>query len=340
MLILGIESSCDETAAAVVEDGRRIVSNVVASQQHLHSKYGGVVPEIACRAHIEAIIATIDEALDEAGITLDDIHGVAVANRPGLIGALLIGLIAAKSIAWSRNIPLCAVSHIQGHVYANVLHEPDLPLPFVALIASGGHTTLAMCRSFTEMEVIGSTADDAAGEAFDKAAKVMELGYPGGPVIDRLARDGDPAAFDLPRTYLDPGSLDFSFSGIKTAVLYAWRGQPGKTRGKNTPASGSSPQALPDMAASFQEAVVSVLVDKTIAAARQQGVKRIVVGGGVACNSRLREALTQAAETENISVHLPPPGLCTDNAAMIAGLAFHHLAAGITSPLDVDAFSR
>jgi len=340
LLILGIESSCDETAAAVVEDGRRIMSNVVASQQHLHRKYGGVVPEIACRAHVEAIVATLDDALAEADVTLDDIHGVAVANRPGLIGALLIGLTAAKSIAWARDIPLAAVSHIHAHLYANILNEPGLPMPFVGLIASGGHTSIALCRSVMDMEIIGSTTDDAAGEAFDKVAKILELGYPGGPIIDRLARDGDPTVFNLPRTYLDPGSLDFSFSGIKTAVLYAWRGQPGRIRGTDGSKGAASPEAVPDMAASFQEAVVQVLVDKTLDAAVRHGVSNVAIGGGVACNSRLREVLTQKAKTENITVHVPPPALCTDNAAMVAGLAYHYVSSGLTAPLDVDAFSR
>ena len=339
MLVLGIESSCDETAAAVVEDGRRVLSNVVASQAHLHKKYGGVVPEIACRAHIEAIVATVDEALAEANVTLDDIGGIGVANRPGLIGALLIGLTAAKAIAWARQLPLAAVNHLHAHLYANILHEPALPMPFVALIASGGHTSIALCRSLADIKVLGATMDDAAGEAFDKAAKIMGLGYPGGPVIDELARGGDPTRFDLPRTYLKPGSLDFSFSGIKTAVLYAWCGQPGRRRGTAKPPA-ASPEAVPHMAASFQEAVVCVLVDKTFDAARRMGVAHIAAGGGVACNSRLREALTQRGEAENITVHLPPPVLCTDNAAMVAGLAWHALAAGRTDPLDIDAFSR
>jgi N6-L-threonylcarbamoyladenine synthase len=333
VLILGIETSCDETAAAVVEDGRRIVSSVVASQEHLHRKYGGVVPEIACRAHVEAIVATIDEAMAKAHLALDHLHGVAATNRPGLIGALLIGLTAAKAIAWAKGLPFCAVSHIHAHIYASVLHEPDLPRPFVALVASGGHTTIALCRSPIEIELLGSTTDDAAGEAFDKVAKLLELGYPGGPIIDQLAREGCRDAFELPRTYLEPGSLDFSFSGVKTAVLYRWRGQ-------NALGVACSPDQKPDMAASFQEAVVRVLVDKTLAAARQKGVRDVAVGGGVACNSRLREALVDAAGTDGLRVHFPPPALCTDNAAMIAGLAYHYLAAGRSSALHVDAYSR
>jgi N6-L-threonylcarbamoyladenine synthase len=340
VLILGIETSCDETAAAVVEDGRRILSSVIASQTHLHRKYGGVVPEIACRAHIEAIVATVDEALARAAVTLDALHGVAVTNRPGLIGALLIGLTAAKSIAWARGLPLCTVNHIHGHIYASLLERPDLPRPFVALVASGGHTTLALCRSAHDIDLVGSTTDDAAGEAFDKVAKILDLGYPGGPAIDRLARCGDPGRFDLPRTYLEPGSLDFSFSGIKTAVLYTWQGQPGRRRALGDHAPACSPDAKHDLAASFQEAVVRVLVDKTLAAARRHRAGQVVVGGGVACNSRLRESLTEAAKPENISVHFPSPGLCTDNAAMIAGLGYHHLAAGRTAPLGVDAYSR
>jgi len=332
MKVLGIESSCDETAVAVVEDGRHILSNIVASQQQLHRKYGGVVPEIAARAHIEAILPVLDEALDAAGATFDDIDVIAVTDRPGLVGALLIGISAAKAIAWARQKPLVAVDHVRAHIYAYRLQSDERIYPCVGLIASGGHTLLTYSESETECKILGTTNDDAAGEAFDKVASILELGYPGGPVIDRLAKQGNPEAFKFPRSYLEPGSLNFSFSGIKTAVLYHWKGQDGK---KQPPPEVRG--SIEDVAASFQEAVVDVLVDKTMLAAEQSGVNRIIIGGGVACNSRLRETMQSAADARGFKLFIPSVSLCTDNAAMTAGLGYHIAQAGEFASLDLEA---
>jgi len=361
MRILGIETSCDETAAAVVEDGRQVLSDVVASQQELHRKYGGVVPEIASRAHIEAILPVLDKALNDAGVTLDQIDAVAVSNRPGLVGALLIGVSAAKSIAWATHKPLIAVDHVRAHLYAYSLQSSSPPapspsmergirgeavspsphlergqggevFPCVALIASGGHTLIFYAESPTQARILGSTTDDAAGEAFDKVASILELGYPGGPIIDRIAREGNPKAVDFPRSYLQPGSLDFSFSGVKTAVLYYWKGP-------NVP--GSKPPAnrapLVDVVASLQEAIVDVLVDKTMLAAEKTGARRVLIGGGVACNSRLRTKMKAAADSRRLTLLIPPPRYCTDNAAMVAGLAFHLARENQYATLDLEA---
>ncbi|MBL7224422.1 MAG: tRNA (adenosine(37)-N6)-threonylcarbamoyltransferase complex transferase subunit TsaD [Candidatus Brocadiae bacterium] len=336
MRILGIETSCDETAAAVVDDGARIASSVVASQEHLHSKYGGVVPEIACRAHVEAITPIIDEALERAGTALGQLDAIAVTTCPGLIGSLLIGLAAAKTLSWLLGLPLAAVNHIYAHLYAPALDEP-LPYPVCGLIASGGHTILLRADSPIAVEVLGTTTDDAAGEAFDKAAAVLGLGYPGGPLIDQAARTGDPTAIRFPRTLLEPHSLDFSFSGIKTAVLYHCMGQNARGRHDVPP---PPPEAVPDIAASFQEAVVDVLVTKSLRAVDRCGARTLVVGGGVACNSRLRAKLAEAADAEGIALRFAPPALCTDNAAMVAGLAEHLLAAGRVAGPDVTAVSH
>jgi len=334
MLILGIETSCDETAAAVVDDGERIRSSVVASQEHLHAKYGGVVPEIACRAHVEAIVPTIDQALERAGAALDALDAVAVTTRPGLIGALLIGVAAAKTLSWLLGRPLVAVNHIEAHLYAPALEAP-LSYPLVGLIASGGHTAILYATSPIDTEVMGTTTDDAAGEAFDKAASVLGLSYPGGPAIDRAARGGNPHAIEFPRTLLEPGSFDFSFSGIKTAVLYHCQGQ--NARGRGTPPPRD---AVPDLAASFQEAVVDVLVEKSIRAALSRGVGTLVAGGGVACNSRLRVRLAEEAAKVGLKLRYAPPALCTDNAAMVAGLAAHLLRAGRLAEPDVTAVAH
>jgi len=344
MILLGIESSCDETAAAVVADGRLVLSNVVASQTELHRKYGGVVPEIASRAHIEAIVPVIDQALADAGVDLDAIDAIAVCNRPGLVGALLIGVSAAKAIAWARNKPLVAVDHVRAHIYAYSLRDKaaagpvgnsretdEQVFPCVVLVASGGHTLILHAASPTKCTILGSTTDDAAGEAFDKAAKVLGLGYPGGPVIDRIAREGDPTAVDFPRSYLKPGSLDFSFSGLKTAVLYYWKGQNGRGR------EPSERVPLPDVVASLQEAIVDVLVDKTMFAAERTRAARVMLGGGVACNSRLRAKMQQAADKLGVRLLLPPPKYCTDNAAMVAGLGYHLARAGRFAALDLEA---
>jgi N6-L-threonylcarbamoyladenine synthase len=297
-MILGIETSCDETAASVIDADGYIVSNVVASQVDLHAEYGGVVPEVASRRHLELVTPVIREALGDAGITLDDVKKIAVTQGPGLIGALLVGLAAAKAIAWSRRLPLVPVDHLQGHVASLYLQPTALEPPFLCLLASGGHTLLLDVRSHTEQQVIGTTLDDAAGEAFDKGARLLGLGYPGGREIDRLAREGDPAAYDFPVARV-PG-LDFSFSGLKTALLYATRDL--------TPDELAARRA--DLAASYQRAIVRALVGRVQEAAKQIGAATIAVVGGVAANSELRDSLPGAA--------LAPLPLCTDNAAMIA----------------------
>jgi N6-L-threonylcarbamoyladenine synthase len=335
MRILGIETSCDETAAAVVADGTRILSSIVASQEHLHAKYGGVVPEIACRAHVEAVVPTIDQALERADLHLADLDAIAVTTRPGLIGALLIGLSAAKTLSWLADRPLVAVNHIEAHLYAPALEAP-LGYPLVGLVASGGHTAILHATSPIDIEVLGTTTDDAAGEAFDKAAAILGLPYPGGPAIDRAAADGDPTAIAFPRTMLERESLDFSFSGIKTAVLYHCRGQNARGSEGKPPAAAE----VPDIAASFQEAVVDVLVAKAIRAALSRDVATLVAGGGVACNSRLRTRLADEASRVGLTLRFAPKALCTDNAAMVAGLAEHLLRAGRAAEPDVTAVAH
>jgi len=329
VLILGIESSCDETAAAVVADGREIRSSVVQSQIDLHRTYGGVVPELACRAHIETIQPVVEKALADAGIGLSDVDAIAVTNAPGLVGALLVGVSFAKSLALATGKPLVAVDHIHGHIYAVKLGCPALEYPCVSLVVSGGHTSLYLSKSEIEHERLGGTTDDAAGEAFDKVAKILELGFPGGPLIDRLSRGRDPSKVAFKRTV--PEGLDFSFSGIKTGVLYKVRGQDAKA------AMTLSEDERRDVAAGFQEAVVDVLVEQTLKACRKTRAFRIGVGGGVACNTRLREKLEAAAAREGYRCFFPPPVYCTDNAAMIAGLGWHLLKAGKTADLWLDA---
>lgn len=334
MIILGIETSCDETSAALVEDGNKVHSNIVASQQDLHSKFGGVVPEIACRAHTETIITVIDKALAEANIKLSDIDAISIANTPGLIGALLIGLTAAKTLSWLLKIPLIAVNHLHAHIYASKIENEHIEYPAISLVVSGGHTSLFLTHSETNYESIGGTIDDAAGEAFDKVGKILGLGYPAGPEIDAISQKGDEKATKFPRSYLKKGSLDFSFSGIKTAVLYHCTGQ----NSKNTSGIPKlTDQEIADIAASFQEAVVDVLVDKTIFAANKFFSRSIIIGGGVACNSRLRQKLTYAAKRHKIPLFYPSKKLCMDNAAMVAGLAFHKYEEGKFSSLEVEA---
>jgi N6-L-threonylcarbamoyladenine synthase len=334
--VLGIDTSCDETAAAVVLDGRTAQSNVVASQVELHARFGGVVPEIACRAHTENITRVIERALSDAGVALSGLDGVAVTNRPGLIGALLVGVNAAKAVALAADLPLVGVNHVEAHVFASVLESGEPEAPFVALVVSGGHTTLFLVHGPGRLEELGRTVDDAAGEAFDKASAALGLGYPGGPVIDRMAADGDPRAVAFRRPWLDPASLDFSFSGLKTAVLYHARGQDARGR-----ASGLRPEVdVRDVAASFQEAVVDVLVRKTLLAAERTGVRRVVLGGGVAANSRLRARFVEAAGAAGVGLVLPPRALCTDNAAMVAVVGSRRLAAGEDDGLGLDAYSR
>lgn len=333
--VLGIETSCDETAAAIVIDGRDVRSNVVASQIDLHAKYGGVVPEIASRAHIERLDSIIEEAMSIAGMSRHDMDAVAVTNRPGLVGALIIGVTAAKMLAWAWGKPLVGVDHIRAHAYSAAIAMDKPPWPAVALVVSGGHTSLFLVRSPMEIERLGATIDDAAGEAFDKVGTVLGLGYPGGPLVEKLARGGDPHAVDFPRTMLGHDSLDFSFSGIKTAVLYHIHG-PGKTSGG---LEKLSPQELSGIAASFQQAVVDVLVRKTMLAAEQTGVNTVTLGGGVAANKCLRTQLESACAERGLAFHAAQWAYCTDNAAMIAALGYHQLQAGQVAPLDLDAYA-
>ena len=335
-LVLGIETSCDETAAAVVVDGGDVRSNIVASQVDLHRKYGGVVPEIASRAHIERLDAVIEEAFSEAGCTGHDLDAIAVTQGPGLVGALLIGVTAAKTLSWAWNKPLVGVDHIRAHAYSPAIGLNSPPWPAVALIVSGGHTSLFQVNDPSSIERLGATTDDAAGEAFDKVAAILGLEYPGGPAIERIASNGNPQAVDFPRTMLAPDSLDFSFSGIKTAVLYHVHGQ-GQTTGGLEKLSG---QALADIAASFQQAVVDVLVRKTMLAVARTGLPTVVLGGGVAANRTLRNTLATVCRNRKLEFHAAAMDYCTDNAAMIAALGFHSFRAGDLAGLDLDAYAR
>ncbi len=335
MRILGIESSCDDTACAVVEDGERILSNVVSSQDKLHERFGGIVPEIACRAHIENILPVMQQALDDAGLDFSAVDAVAVTMTPGLIGALLVGLASAKAVSWALDLPLIAVNHLEAHVYGAWLSGEEPALPAVSLVASGGHTVLYLTEGPLSHRVLGSTTDDAAGEAFDKVANVLKLGFPGGPAIERAARSGDPEAVRLPRAWLDRDTLDFSFSGVKTAVLYHCLGQNASRRDMERAAY--TPQFVADVAASFQEAVVEVLAGKTRLAAEKTGASGVILGGGVGANNALRQRLLSELSPLGLPVVLTPPELCGDNAAMVAGLAYHLHAAGRTAPLSVEA---
>lgn len=330
MLVLGIESTCDETAAAVVADGVRVRSSVVASQVELHARYRGVVPEIASRAHIENILPVVIEALGNAGLKLADVEAVAVAHRPGLIGSLLIGVTAAKTLAWALGKPLIGVDHVHAHLYSVRLETGvQIPMPAVGLVCSGGHTALYRIGDFLDVELIGSTLDDAVGEAYDKVAAILGLGYPGGPVIDQLAQQGNPGAIRFPRSRLNRQSLDFSFSGLKTSVLYHVRGYQGRQR----EAVNLTPREIRDVAASFQAACVDVLVEKVRRAAGRCSARSVIIGGGVSANSGLRMAMSKFP----LPAFFPPMQYCTDNAAMVAALADVLLAAGRISPLDLDA---
>jgi N6-L-threonylcarbamoyladenine synthase len=326
MRLLAIESSCDETSAAVVQDGVEVMSNIIASQEAVHAPFGGVVPELASRRHLEVVSTVIEEALARASLTLDAIDGIAVTQGPGLAGALLVGISVAKAIAYARDLPLVGIHHIEGHLFA-VFLEKTVEFPFIALVVSGGHTHLYRVDGYGRYRTLGQTRDDAAGEAFDKVAKILGLPYPGGSVIDRLASAGDPEAVRLPRPLLHDGSCNFSFSGLKTAVMQALRKHPVDGEGR----------ALNDLCASFQAAVCEVLVEKTRAAIRETGISRLVVAGGVACNSGLRKGMSRLAEESGVELFIPSPILCTDNAAMIAVPAEFYLVNGVRNGHDMDA---
>jgi N6-L-threonylcarbamoyladenine synthase len=327
MIILAIESSCDDTGAALIEDGTSILSSTLSSQDEVHKRYGGVVPELASRRHLENIVPVIRGAIDEAHTSLADVDGVAVTRGPGLVGSLLVGIMAAKAIAHAKALPLVGVNHLMGHLLA-IFAEQAVAFPFVGMVASGGHTSLYLAEGFTGFRPLGRTRDDAAGEAFDKVAKYLGLGYPGGMVIEQLARSGDPEAISFPRAYIAKDSLDFSFSGIKTAVVNYVRAHP--------PSDGG----MADIAASFQEAVVDVLVDKIIWAAQRSKVDRVVVAGGVASNNRLRDRLQQEGEGLGIQAYFPSPPLCRDNAAMIGVAGYHLLKEGGGDGMAMGALSR
>lgn len=337
MVILGIESSCDETAASVVENGRHIMSNVVASQMAVHGPFGGVVPELASRKHVEAIISAIERALWESGLSWDDIDAIAVTRGPGLIGSLLVGISAAKALSYALGKPLIGVNHLEAHIQAAFIEDDPPDEPSVCLVVSGGHTALYYLKAIAKRpQYLGGTLDDAAGEAFDKVAKLLGLGYPGGAVIDRLSLSGNPNAFKFPRAYLDKDSYDFSFSGLKTAIVNFVKkfGNPGT--------DASVPYRLEDLVSSFQEAVVDVLISKTIMAAYNHKVKHIVVVGGVAANSRLRERFDEVSMENHWFLHIPPVSLCTDNAAMVAasGYSVWKREGFLMEPLALDAVSR
>jgi N6-L-threonylcarbamoyladenine synthase len=330
-VLLAIESSCDETSVAIVDRDRRVLANVIASQDDLHRRWGGVVPEVASRAHVERLLPCLKEALQQANCPLEKIIAVAAVTQPGLVGSLLVGLTAAKTLAWTLQIPLVAVNHIEAHLFACRWAANRDPFPAIGLVVSGGHTNLYDCRTSTDFELLGTTIDDAAGEAFDKAANLLGLGYPGGPALERTAKNGNATAIAFPRAFLHEKRLEFSFSGLKTALLYEAQGQPGA----RTPPPPLTPQRLADLAASYQEAVVDVLIAKCDQALRQQRRRVLCVGGGVAANGRLRERLESLAKDRNIDVWIAPREYCTDNAAM-AAIAWDLLDAGRTANLDVD----
>ena len=330
MLILGIDTSCDDTSASVVKDGRKILSNIVSSQSDIHTRYGGIVPELASRRHIEMIMPVVDEAIKQAGISLQDLSAVAVCKGPGLIGSLLIGCSFAKALCYCRNIPLVAVNHLEGHLLSVFLESPAPEFPFLSLIVSGGHTSLHIAEDYGRYIELGRTRDDAAGEAYDKVSKLLGLGYPGGPVLDRLAEKGDPRAIDFPRAYL-PESFDFSFSGLKTAVLQFLR----KEKLLDT-AMPPAPELLHNIAASFQAAVVDVLVRKTEWAVNKKWIRQVTLSGGVSANSGLRKKMLETGREKGFEVFVPPVSLCTDNAAMIAAAAHHHFIKKDFAGLDLN----
>ncbi|HBA64033.1 MAG TPA: tRNA (adenosine(37)-N6)-threonylcarbamoyltransferase complex transferase subunit TsaD [Lachnospiraceae bacterium] len=327
IFILAIESSCDETAAAVVKNGREVLSNVISSQIALHTLYGGVVPEIASRKHIEKINQVIEEALDQAEVTLDDLDAIGVTYGPGLVGALLVGVAEAKAIAYAKKLPLIGVHHIEGHISANYIENKELEPPFICLVVSGGHTHLVCVKDYGTYEILGRTRDDAAGEAFDKVARAIGLGYPGGPKIDKLAKEGNPNAIPFPRAHIEGAEYDFSFSGVKSAVLNYINGCQMK----------GIEYHKADIAASFQKAVTDVLVGNAMRAVETYGLKKLAIAGGVASNSSLREAMKQACEERGIEFYYPSPILCTDNAAMIGAAAYYEYLNGTRSGWDLNA---
>lgn len=333
MRVLAIETSCDDTGAAVVLNGRKILSNVVSSQVAVHQKYGGVVPELASRRHIESIVPVVTEALEAAKVTLKEINGIAVTQGPGLVGSLLVGLSFAKSLAFARGLPLVGVNHIEAHLSAIFLEKESPKFPFIGLVVSGGHTSLFRVDGFGKYKRLGQTRDDAAGEAFDKVAKLLGLGYPGGPIIDELAKTGNPKAIRFPRASLGKNSFDFSFSGLKTAVVNFVKAYP-------EPPGGYPENLIRDIVSSFQEAAVEVLVKKTLQAAQSQGLKRIVLSGGVAANQCLRQRIKEESFKQKLKVYLPSPPFCTDNAAMVGVVGYEYLKRGIRSPLSLNAFSN
>lgn len=327
ILILGIESSCDETAASVVKNGREMLSNIISSQIDIHTLYGGVVPEIASRKHVENINTVIKEALSKANVTLDDIDAIGVTYGPGLVGALLVGVAEAKAIAFATNKPLVGVHHIEGHISANYIENKELKPPFACMVVSGGHTHLVLVKDYGEYEVIGRTRDDAAGEAFDKVARAIGLGYPGGPKIDKLAKEGNPKAIEFPRASISGSQYDFSFSGLKSAVLNYINSCEMKNIEYNKA----------DIAASFQAAVVDVLVSRAIMGVKENGMDKLAIAGGVASNSAIRKAFIDACKKENIDFYYPSPILCTDNAVMIASAAYYEYIKGVRHGYDLNA---
>jgi len=333
MRVLAIETSCDDTGAAVVLNGRKILSNVVSSQVSVHQKYGGVVPELASRRHIESIVPIVTVALERARVTLRDIDGIAVTQGPGLVGSLLVGLSFAKSLSFVTRLPFVGVNHIEAHLSAIFLEEKPPKFPFIGLVVSGGHTSLFRVDGFGKYRRLGQTRDDAAGEAFDKVAKLLGLGYPGGPIIDELSKRGNPKAIRFPRASLGKDSFDFSFSGLKTAVVNYVKSHP-------EPAGSYPEDLVRDIVSSFQEAVVDVLVKKTFQAAQHEKLRRVVLSGGVAANGRLRERMEEEASFQNVKVYIPSPSFCTDNAAMVGVVGYEYLERGIRSPYSLNAFSN
>ena len=331
MVILGIDTSCDDTCASIVEDGKRVLSNVVSSQVSVHHRYGGVVPELASREHIRNIVPVVEESIEKASVNIKDIDAIAVTVGPGLVGALLVGIYFAKAFSYAKGIPLIGVNHLEGHILSVFLEKRLPSFPFVALTVSGGHTNIYHVRDFGDYTVLGQTLDDAAGEAFDKIAKLLGLGYPGGRIIEKMALEGRDDAIDFPRAYLSKGSLDFSFSGLKTSVALYIK----KWRDRN-----DNEISLKDIAASFQSAVVDILIDKLISATDQVGVKSIMLAGGVARNNYLRDKLQETIAGKGIDLYIPQPELCTDNGAMIAVAGYHRLIKGYRDDLTLDARSR